>query len=288
MSLLPAVRIWIWVSVLASVAGWLLSALGQLNRGGYAVFCGVLAASLWLGRKHLGWLAPEWACNWGKARARFRRWLPAGFAGLALLIFLGAVLYPPSTHEGLSSRVPRVLHWLADGQWHWIHTPNGRMNDRPCGLEWLSAPLLLFTRSDRGLFLVNYIPFLLLPGLLFSVCTRLGVRPRVAWHWMWLLPTGYNFLLQAGSLGNDTTPAFYALAAVDFGLRAWKSRRPADLWLSILSAAFLTGTKLSTLPLLLPCAVVVLPCLPLLLRRPPEAWSLSASLPWFLFSPRPP
>ena len=148
------------------------------------------------------------------------------------------------------------------------------MNDRPCGLEWLAAPLLLFTRSDRGLFLINYIPFLLLPGLLFSVCTRLGVRPRVAWHWMWLLPTGYNFLLQAGSLGNDTTPAFYALAAVDFGLRAWKSRRPADLWLSILSAAFLTGAKLSNLPLLLPCAIVVFPCLPLLLRRPAAAFVL--------------
>jgi hypothetical protein len=148
------------------------------------------------------------------------------------------------------------------------------MNDRPCGLEWLAAPLLLFTRSDRGLFLVNYIPFLLLPGLLFSVCTRLGVRPRVAWHWMWLLPTGYSFLLQAGSLGNDTTPAFYALAAVDFGLRAWKSRRPADLWLSILSAAFLTGTKLSNLPLLLPCAFVVFPRLPLLIRRPAATFVL--------------
>ena len=268
MSFLPAVRIWIWVSVLASVAGWLLSALGQLNRGGYAVFCGVAAVSLWLGRRHLGWLAPEWTSHRSKVWARFRRWLPAGFAGLAFLVLLGATLYPPSTHEALSCRVPRVLHWLAEGQWHWIHTPTGRMNDRPCGLEWLAAPLLLFTRSDRGLFLINYIPILLMPGLLFSVCTRLGVRPRVAWHWMWLLPTGYNYLLQAGGLGNDTTPAFYALAAVDFGLRAWKSRQPADLWLSILSAAFLTGAKLSNLPLLLPCAIVVLPCLPLLIRRP--------------------
>ena len=80
------------------------------------------------------------------------------------------------------------------------------MNNRPCGLEWLSAPLLLFTKSDRGLFLVNFLPFLLLPGLIFSVLTRLGVRARVAWHWMWLLPTGYNFLLQGGSLGNDTDP----------------------------------------------------------------------------------
>ena len=250
--------------------------------------------------------------NWRKLRARFRRWLPASFAGLAFLVFLGAALYPPTTHEGLSCRVPRVLHWLAEGHWHWITTPNARLNDRPCGLEWLAAPLLLFTRSDRALFLINFIPLLLLPGLIFSVFTRLGVRPRVAWHWMWLLPTGYNFLLQSGSLGNDTTPAFYALAAVDFGLRAWASRRtvgiragrgidarpltpslsPSDgervparagegqssdsssvpglgsLWLSILSAAFLTATKVSDLPLLLPWAVVVLPLLLRLIRRP--------------------
>src|SRR5208282_2557226 len=215
MSFLPLVRIWIWVSVLASAAGWLLSALGQLNRIGYALVCAVLVAGLWVGRKALGGAEACRIFNRRKLRARFRRWLPASFAGLALLVFLGAALYAPTTHEGLTCRVPRVLHWLADGHWHWIHTPNARLNDRPCGLEWLAAPLLLFTRSDRALFLINFIPLLLLPGLIFSVFTRLGVRPRVAWHWMWLLPTGYNFLLQSGSLGNDTTPAFYALAAVD-------------------------------------------------------------------------
>src|SRR5574340_844367 len=46
MSFLPLVRIWIWVSVLASVAGWLLSALGQLNRIGYGVFAAAVAVGL--------------------------------------------------------------------------------------------------------------------------------------------------------------------------------------------------------------------------------------------------
>jgi hypothetical protein len=282
MSFLPLIRIWIWVSVLASVAGWLLSALGQLNRVGYAVFGAVAVVCLWVGRKALGLAPAERVFSWRKARSRFRRWLPAGFAGLALLILIGSVGYPPTTHEALSCRVPRVLHWLAAGQWHWIHTPVERMNNRPCGQEWLLAPLLLFTHSDRALFLINYFPLLLMPGLIFSVCTRLGVRPRVAGHWMWLLPTGYNFLLQGGSLGDDTMPAIYALAAVDFGLRAWSSRRPADLWLASLSAALLVGAKASNLPLLLPWAVVVLPLLPLLLGRPASGFPFSraqASLP---------
>ena len=227
-----------------------------------------VAVGLWLGRKHLGWEPAGRVFNWRKVRARFRRWLPAGFAGLTFLILLGSTLYPPTTHQALSCRVPRVLHWLAEGQWYWIHTPTARMNDRPCELAWLSAPLLLLTRSDRGLFLANFLPFLLLPGLIFSMFTRLGVRPRVAWHWMWILPTGYSFLLQAGSLGDDTTPAIYALAAMDFGLRAWESRRVSDLWLSILSAALLTGAKVTNLPLLLPWAILIFALLPLLMRRP--------------------
>lgn len=268
MSLLPLVRVWIWVSTLATLAGWSLSAVGQLNRGGYLVFGGLVAAiAFWFGREAFGWPAAGTGFKWSKARRRFGRWLPVCFLGLAVLVFLGGALYPPSNHTGFTYRTPRVLHWLMEEHWHWIHTPNYRMNNRACGFEWLTAPLLLFTKSDRGLFLINFVPFLLLPGLVFSVLTRLGARGRVAWHWMWLLPTGYSFLLQAGSIGNDTFPAVYALAAVDFGLRAWTSRRVSDLWLSILSAALLTGAKASNLPLLLPWGLVVLGLLPLLRRR---------------------
>ena len=219
MSLLRAVKIWLWISVLMSVAGWSLSALGELNPMGYAVFGLVVAALFAFGRKAFGWEVPVTGFNWRRTRRRFRRWLPASFAVLAFLVFLGGALYPPSNHAAFTYRTPRVLHWLMDGHWYWIHTADYRMNDRACGFEWLTAPLLLFTKSDRGLFLINFVSFLLLPGLIFSMFTRLGVRPRVAWYWMWLLPTGYNFLLQAGSVANDTFPTVYALAAMDFGDR---------------------------------------------------------------------
>ncbi|HVM48902.1 MAG TPA: hypothetical protein VMU04_12795 [Candidatus Acidoferrum sp.] len=290
MSLLPAVKLWIWVSVLASLAGWSLSALGALTRLGYVVFGFAAAAVFLAGRKAFGWEAPVGWFNWRRLQRRFRRWLPASFALLSLLVFLGGALYPPSNHAGFTYRTPRVLHWLMAGHWHWIHTPDYRMNDRACGFEWLTAPLILFTKTDRALFLINFLSFLLLPGLTFSVFTRLGVRPRAAWYWMWLLPTGYSFLLQAGSTANDTFPTVYALAAVDFGLRAWgrdasprrppsashgrlgeaslPSRRASDLWLSILAAGLLTGAKASNLTLLLPWAIVVAPSLPVLLRRP--------------------
>jgi len=217
-------------------------------------------------------------CEWKKFLRRFRRPLPAAFAGLALLVFIGGVIYPPSNYTGLNYHLARVLQWLAHSQWCWIHTPIVRMNFSGCAFEWLTTPVVAFTHSDRAIFLVNLLPFLLLPGLVFSVFTRLGVRGRVARQWMWLLPTGYNFLLQAGSIGNDAFSAGYALAAVDFACRAWASRRVRDLWLSLLAAALLTGTKPTSLPLLLAWLVLAWPLLPQLRRR----WL--ASLPVLLLA----
>lgn len=261
------VRLWIWVSAFASLAGWTLAALGQLNRPGYLVAYGVFAAFLFWRWKDLGFASGGKPFRFGKLRRRFSRRWPLCFAALAFLVFLGGVLYPPDNYTGLTYRVGRVLQWLSHEQWFWINTSDYRMNNRACGIEWLSAPLLLFTGSTRGLFLLNFLPYLLLPGLIYSVFTRLGVRARVAWHWMWLFPFGYNFLLQAGGIANDTFPAVYALAAVDFGLRAWQSRRLSDLWHSGLAVALLTGAKASNLTLLLPWAIVVLPLLPLLRRN---------------------
>lgn len=284
MSSLPLVRIWIWISVLATAAGWILSALGQLNRTGYLVFFAIATAVYLFGRRRFGWNAGPISLNVKKLRRRFKRPWPLCFAILCVLVFVGAILYPPSNHTALSYRTPRVLHWLAEGHWHWIHTPLFRMNNRACGIEWLSAPLLVFTKTDRLIVLLNFIPFLLMPGLIFSVCTRLGVKGRVAWNWMWILPTGYNFLLQAGSAGNDTFPTVYALAAIDFGCRAWVSRRLGDLWISGLAAALLVGAKASNLPLLLPWALLVLPLLPLAKKRPvlTAALVLAAALVSFL------
>ena len=245
--------------MLASVAGWTLGTLGFLNWIGYAVF-GFVALFVLIQASAIGavkFSGGPW--RWPKFLRRFRRPFPLMFALLALLVFLGGMIYAPTNHTGLSYRVPRVLHWLAAEEWHWIYAPNLRMNTRACGIEWLSAPLLLFTKSDRGLFLLNFLPFLLLPGLIFSMFTRLGVRTRVAWQWMWLLPTGYVFLLQAGSAGNDAYPVVYALAAVDFACRAWKSNRASDLWHSLLAIALLNGAKASNLPLTLTWLVLVFP-----------------------------
>ena len=128
-------------------------------------------------------------------------------------------------------------------------------------------PLLILTRSDRWLWIPDFISFLLIPGLVFGVFRRLGVSLRASWCWMWLLPAGYCFITQAGSIGNDLIALPYALGSVYFALRA-REGNYLHLALAILSAALLTGIKASNIPLALPAVVAAVPAFPLLLRRP--------------------
>src|ERR1039457_5497641 len=51
MSLVPFVRLWIWLSAFASLAGWALSAVGQLNRAGYSAFFVAEAVIFFLWRR---------------------------------------------------------------------------------------------------------------------------------------------------------------------------------------------------------------------------------------------
>jgi hypothetical protein len=268
-----AVLVWVWFCAYLNCAGWALSALHELNAGGYAVALALWLAGLFVFRKSCP--RPS-TLDFRRLSRRFRRPFPLAFLILAALAFLGGVLHAPNNYDALAYRVPRVLHWLDAGQWHWIHTIFPRVNTRACGIEWVSAPLIALTKTDRLLFLINTVSFLLLPGLVFSVFTRLGVRRRVAWHWMWILPTGYGFLLQAGSIANDLFAAPFVLAAVDFALRAKVSNSRLDFFTSIVAAGMMTACKLSNLTLLLPWALAMLPSAKLAFRWPARTAAVCA------------
>ncbi len=264
---LRSLIVWIWLCAGLNVAGWVLSAMGQLNAGGYIAVLLVGAVAFFIWRRYDKPERSQCFC-FRKWLHRFKRPFPLAFLILTVMVFVGGAIYPPTNYDGLAYRLPRVLHWLAAGQWHWIHTDFPRLNNRACGIEWVSAPLLAIFRTDRFLFLINFISFLFLPGLTFGVLTRLGVRRRVAWHWMWIAPTGYCFLLQAGSIANDAFAAPFALAAILFALRARDSGRMRDVFCSILSIGLVTATKTGNITLLLPWAIAILPSLRILLRRP--------------------
>jgi len=257
-----ALRLWVLFWAFSSCAGWLLSAIGWLRPAGYWASFGLGSAVLLAFRGHV---LP------GRFRwhpARFRRLFPLCYLLLFVAAALGGLLYAPSNPDGLTHRVPRTLNWLAEARWHWIENAPTGFNTRGTGFEWLMAPLLSVLRTDRWIFLLNVVSFALLPGLIYSSFWRLGVRRRAAFHWMWLVPSGYCFLLQAGSIANDLAGAVIALAALDFALRARSSGRVSDAWFSLLAAGLMTNAKASNLTLLLPWGVALLPSIRMLLRKP--------------------
>jgi hypothetical protein len=267
--MLTVVRFWILLSTVLVSAGWILSALHQLNRIGYEVFFALAGIAVFFWQRKNKWRPQKNPAQLlQKFRRRFKRPAPILFLLLTLLAFFSASLLPDLNYDASAYKLPRVFHWLWFGQWHWIHTFDTRMNISACGFEWLCAPLILFTHTDRLLFLINWISYLMLPGLIFSVFTRLQVRPRVAWWWMWFLAAGWCFALQAGSVDNDSLAAVYILAALDLALRAREKKSAADLWLSLLAAALATGVKQTNLPLALLWMIAAWPSMRLFWTRP--------------------
>ena len=251
--------LWILICSWLVTTGWVLSLIRELNATGYGVslvlflgFCAWWAASN-IDKPFKRPLAFRRLYN------RFRRVTPAVFLIFLLAAFVGGSLHSPSNYDALCYRLPRILHWWSEGHWHWIGGWNVRMDFSSVGFEWLMAPILILFKTDRLLFLINVISYALLPGMIYSAFTGLGISRRVAWYWMWLLPCAYCFVLQAGSLGNDTTAAVYFLSAIAFSLRAVKRSSWYDAALALLAAALLTGAKVSNLPLLLPLLIVILP-----------------------------
>lgn len=276
------VVIWVWLCAYLNCAGWALSACQALNRAGYAVVLALGLGILWFWSwKTSSPILPQMRLP--KFRWRFRHAFPLAFLVLAVLAFLGGALYAPANYDTLAYRTPRVLHWLAAGHWEWIHTEFHRLNTRTAGFEWVTAPLFLFSGSDRLEFLLNMMSFLLLPGRVFSMLVLLGARPRAAWHWMWLFPAGFGYILQAGSSVNDLFATLFAITAIEFALRARREQKTFPLWTSGLAAALMTSAKAFNLLLLLPWFIAAFPALRTLLRRPLASvvvivFALSASM----------
>lgn len=230
-----------WAATCA-IAGWLLSMAGWLGRAGwagvFALFVFLLAVMAWR--------------NGGRVEIRWRRWRrggPAAFLILWGLATLGGALHPPSNIDALTYRLPRVLHWLSEGGWHWLDSEHLRMNYSATGAEWLAAPVLALAQSARGLFLINAVGFLLLPGLVFVALRGLGATGRAAWRAMWVTPTALGLALQAGSLGNDLLGFVYLVAVFAFAARAEASGRATWWSWAVVALGLATGVKASNLAL---------------------------------------
>lgn len=251
--LLKLAGLWLIYVVWCQLAGWGLSLIGSLNLQGY-----LAASPLAIGTAFWFWRATgsNGARPTSYKAVRRMKKLPsfAAWCGVAALILVGAVINPPSNYDGLTYRLPKILYWLQEGHWHWIDGIDYRLNITGSGFEWMSAPIILLTRGDRGLFLLNFIPFLLLPGLFFIAARGLGIRPRAARWWMWVWPMAYGIAVQAGSIGNDMVGGALAVTSLAFAAHARKGHPLICLGFSAVAAGCMTGIKVSMLPLGLPLA----------------------------------
>jgi hypothetical protein len=254
--------LWVLWGVWCQWCGWGLSAFHQLSGGGYLLASPALVLPAWL------WLQAangpsdfSGASRWRKWRRRFSRPLPFFFLLIAALSLGAALIHLPWSFDAVSYRLPRILYWWSARHWYWIGTLDHRLDYSGTGFEWQMLPVILLTHTDRLIFLLSWLPFLLMPGLVFAAFRLLGVSGRSARRWMWLLPAGFCFALQCSGLQNDGYMVGYTLAAMIFAGLAYRRRQLVFFWLALLAGALLTGAKLSNLPLLLPLGLLLLPVL---------------------------
>jgi hypothetical protein len=246
---------WVAHCVVAFVAcnacGWLLSCFGGVTSLGLALTLPLVWGGLIVG---WGLKRPQlprrrWLSRWLRGPCGTLRFIWLAVASCALL---GGLLHAPNNMDAMNYRLPKVAWWLMEGGWEWIPANNNSLNTRSSGMEWLYVPWIAWLRSDRLLFLLNFLPFLCLPGLVFSLLRHAGARRRTCHSWMWILPCGYGYALQAGGIGNDLPAAFFAMAAFDFGWRWKQGGQTRNAILALAAAACMTAVKPTTLPLGLP------------------------------------
>ncbi|MCX8497502.1 MAG: hypothetical protein ORN51_15075 [Akkermansiaceae bacterium] len=240
--------------VWCQVVGWVLSYLNALNAGGYLASMPLLIASgVFFWRATSPHIARPFAIAKWWRRLKSSPAL-AAWSVISSTILIGAIAHAPSNYDALTYRLPRLLYWLQENHWHWIDSDH-RQSISGVGFEWMMAPFIALTHSDRGLFLINFIPFLLLPGLFFLAACGLGIRRGVAKWWMWVWPMAFGIALQAGSIGNDLLPAALALASLAFAAQALRCKPWLCLFLSALAAASMTSVKATSIPLALPLGI---------------------------------
>lgn len=271
------VRIWILLAAFLVAAGWILSAIHSLNRAGYLIAIGIAIITLFFFRRFISWPSSEnIRRTFWRIWRRCHRPAPFLFAILALLTLISGLLYAPYNSDTYSYRLPRIMHWLGHEGWHWIRTGDQRMNVIAPGYEWIATPVILFTGTDRFLFVINWIPYLMAPGLIFAVLRYFGVAGRVAWWWAWVLASGWCYVLQAASVVNDQFSLVFAQGAVALAMKSRETGRMGDFWISMLAAALMTGVKQTNIPLVAIWLVFAAPQFASALRRP---FQMAAVLP---------
>lgn len=254
--------LWTIAVVWCQLAGWGLGLIGGLNRTGYLlsllpglavaflfvkqamICCRVSQRPLYQPRKRM--------IRWNLKRflKGFRMW-QAVFIVICLVSLLGALINAPFGWDAYGYRIPRVVRWLQEERWLWLQSGDSRLDISSVVNEWQLAPILALFGSDRPIFLINFLPYMLFPGLIYVASRQTGITRSWALFIMWLIPMGYCFSLEGGGVQNDGVAGIHAVAAIAFlnaRMRTVVSRR-WSVSLSLINICLVSGLKLSNAPL---------------------------------------
>lgn len=179
----------------------------------------------------MAWLLPLLALTGFSFKTRlpalrwpiFSRWEKVLLLGMALwlgLVLCTALLAPPNTNDSLTYHLPRVMHWLQNGNLEHYFTPNDRQLWNPPGAELLILHLVGLSGGDA---LANLPQWFSLLGIMLGaslLAQELGAGRRGQWAAAIFAATLPMLLLQASSTQNDAVTAFWALALAWWVVRA--------------------------------------------------------------------
>ncbi len=228
-------RSWIALAAGLIAAGWGLSFAGHLGWMPVVALVWFFAVAGAAARAGRG----MWGTAWRELRPSLLFW---PFLLLLGLICLVAALYPPTVHDSLSYRLPRILIWLQNGEISHVPAADNRLNYMPHNWELVALPLFRLT-GDSLLEAQNILSWILLYFVGLSWAGRFCPNPSL--H-RWLAVIGcaaYLPVLQACRSSNDLFAIVFVLLAAWFFLWARDRSSPWDLIWSGLALSLAAGTK---------------------------------------------
>ncbi|PZF93397.1 hypothetical protein [Micromonospora deserti] len=197
------------------------------------------------GRRPAGWarLADLW-----RTASRGERLLAGSVGGLVLVELLIALLAEPNNFDSQTYHLPKVEHWVAQGDLDFWPTAIHRQVTIPPGAEYLLLHLRLVTGSDA---LHNLVQWAAGVGVLLvaaRITAQLGGGRRAQLLTAFVLATTPMVALQATSTQTDLVCAAWAGCAATLALDGLRRRAGVGTMLGLGAAAGLTAvTKTSGL-----------------------------------------
>ncbi len=222
------------------------ASLQVANAYGWSL-CGGLAYS-WIGTGLiLLWMAACLIKFWLDAPSNEKAEFISAWAWPLPWLFLGVLswqiaVYPPSMHDSLCYRLPRIFLWLQENAISRPDAPDGRIIEMPWGWELLALPMVA-VNGVKLVALLNLSAWAVLFVLAHHHALASGAGIRKA-RWLALATsTAPVCLLQATSAANDLFAAVLLIVSCHFILMFERAPHWSRTFLSLLAFMMACGVK---------------------------------------------